>query len=686
MASENLTMELWEIIQKNNKEEISLNDFENDLNKLFNLPKDEVDRALSIMISQAEVNPNIIGEYKGGSFMISQSLAANITSVIKYENQFIPGKQEYVLRENGDKIIENATIVAILGLKPEIIDRMLNDYDNLSANEKSILAENYLNFSEPQKDYFSKKVAQNLKEKAKAAINPEEKEFLEGQAKSTEDARDNTKKDMETDIERISAIAILEKMYPEIIIELKKGYDIDQLSIKDIYTKVKEIAEKMTIEFSVKVDAFDPKKQNFEEFRETKDYKRCMALQSVTGMISFLQNREYEKFNMTLEDFLASSIEEMQLMMFGARTGNYDISTLNNIKLGNLRSENENFRNNDQVLGKSEKYTVDGIRSALYEFVSPDSVAYRLLDERTVNKEDNIQYEQSVDGVSRKEKVDYYMHKDVQSNRVQIMDEIISSVQEYKSMNSVYSMPVEQSVVDYIRQIPFALKKAGFETKDIVSSIQKYITVIEGISFEEDDEITDKIVEEIQQIEASEEEKKILEKLSLLKFNFKLDDLMLDHKDFLIKEMKQGIEDPRLIISTNKMQFNKELEEVLDDYFSRNCVEMDTSAIGTPRSHGDSEMIGFTISSVTEENKKIDNTKNVGEKGIVDFEDSTERENDNEKRNGKFQFKSFKHKISDIKSSSINEVSAELNDLGRNIQPDQSRIDDKTNEDTPVQE
>ena len=686
MASENLTMELWKIIQKNNQEEISYKDFDRDLNMMLNLPKDEVDRAISKMISQAEVNPNIIGENKGGSFSISQGFISAVKSTIKFENQFIPGKHEYVLRENGDKIIENATIVAILGLKPEIIDRMLNDYDNLSANEKSILAENYLNFTEQQKDYFSKKVAQNLKEKAKVASNPEEKEFLERQAKSTEDARDNTKKDMETDIERISAIAVLEKIYPEIIIELKKGYNIDQLSIKDIYTKVKEIAEKMTIEFSVKVEAFDQKKHNFEEFMKTKDYKRCLALQSVTGMISFLQNREYEKFNMTLEDFLASSIEEMQLMMFGARTGNYDISTLGSINLGNLRSKNENFRNNDQELGKSEKYTENGIRSALYEFVSPDSIAYKLLDERIVNNEDNIQYEQSVDGVSRKEKVDYYMHKEEQSDRNQLMDEIISSVQEYKSMNSVYSMPVEQSVVDYIRQIPFALKKAGFETKDIVSSIQKYITVIEGISFEEDDEITDKIVEEIQQIEASEEEKKILEKLSLLKFNFKLDDLMLDHKDFFIKEMKQGIEDPRLIISTNKMQFNKELEEVLDDYFSRNCVEMDTSAIGAPRSHGDSEMIDFTISSVTEETKKIDNTQNSGKKGFVDFEDSTERENDNEKRNGKFQFKSVKHKISDIKSSSINEVSNELNDLGRNIQPDQNRIGDKANEDTPVQE
>ena len=686
MASENLTMELWKIIQNNNQEEISYKDFDRDLNMMLNLPKDEVDRAISKMISQAELNPNIIGENKGGSFSISQGFIAAVKSTIKFENQFIPGKDEFYSREIGERINADVNTLILAGIASNIVDKMIENYDNLSANEKSILVENYLNFSEQQKDYFSQKVAQNLKEKAKVAINPEEKEFLEGQAKSTEDARDNTKKDMETDIERISAIAVLEKIYPEIFIELKKGYDIDQLSIKDIYTKVKEIAEKMTIEFSVKVENFDLKKQNFEEFMKTKDYKRCMALQSVTGMISFLQNREYEKFNMTLEDFLASSIEEMQLIMFGARIGNYDISTLNNIKLGNLRSENENFRNNDQVLGKSEKYTGDGIRSALYEFVSPDSIAYKLLDERIVNKEDNTQYEQSFGGVSNKEKVDYYMHKEVQPDRIQLMDEIISSVQEYKSMNSVYSMPVEQSVVDYIRQIPFALKKAGFETKDIVSSIQKYITVIEGISFEEDDEITDKIVEEIQQIEASEEEKKILEKLSLLKFNFKLDDLMLDHKDFLIKEMKQGIEDPRLIISTNKMQFNKELEEVLDDYFSRNCVEMDTSAIGTPRSHGDSEMIGFTISSVTEEVKKIDNTPNGGKKGIVDFEDSTERENDNEKRNGKFQFKSFKHKISDIKSSSINEVSNELNDLGRNIQPDQNRIDDKANEDTPVQE
>ncbi len=121
---------------KNNQEEISYNDFENDLNKAYNLPKDEVDRAISIMIHQAEVNPNIIGEYKGGTFIISHSFVNAVTSTIKYENKFITGKVEY---DNNNKTAKDDLLSALI-ITPPLLSRMLDNFDNLNNNEISEIA------------------------------------------------------------------------------------------------------------------------------------------------------------------------------------------------------------------------------------------------------------------------------------------------------------------------------------------------------------------------------------------------------------------------------------------------------------------------------------------------------------------------------------------------------------------
>lgn len=180
MASENLTLELWELIQKNNKEEISYNDFENDLNKAFNLPKDEVDRALAIMISQAEVNPDMIGEYKGGSFMISQSFAANITNTIKYENQFIPGKEEFTIRQNSNKTMDDLGTLVILPFTPEVFDKMISDYEKLSDEEQNILWDSYGDMSKKQRSELDKAHDEALKEKQESKDTPpEESEKIE---------------------------------------------------------------------------------------------------------------------------------------------------------------------------------------------------------------------------------------------------------------------------------------------------------------------------------------------------------------------------------------------------------------------------------------------------------------------------------------------------------------------------
>lgn len=193
MASENLTMELWEIIQKNNQEEISYNDFEKDLNNAFNLPKDDVDRALSIMISQAEVNPNVIGEYKGGSFLISQSFTATVINTIKYENQFIPGKQEYIARESNIRVGEE--LINFVIITPTLISQMLDNFENLSSREISELAGSFYKMSDEDKDRFIGAQRQKI-QKDKATVGSKDAQQAFDEIESAFDVNTKIHQDM----------------------------------------------------------------------------------------------------------------------------------------------------------------------------------------------------------------------------------------------------------------------------------------------------------------------------------------------------------------------------------------------------------------------------------------------------------------------------------------------------------
>ena len=173
MASENLINELFEIVQANSLEKIAFNDFEKDLLKNINLPNDEIDRALALILSQAEVNPNVIGETKGGTFVVSPSFSAAVISTIKYENQFIQGKEEYQLRvsnENSrDSVIFSGTILMTAGL----IDNMLNNYENLSIREREELVDNISNMTNAQLDKLhqsNKKEVERIKNGRHAEI------------------------------------------------------------------------------------------------------------------------------------------------------------------------------------------------------------------------------------------------------------------------------------------------------------------------------------------------------------------------------------------------------------------------------------------------------------------------------------------------------------------------------------
>ena len=193
MASENLTMELWEIIQNNNQEEISYNDFEKELNNAFNLPKDDVDRALSIMIFQAEVNPNVIGEYKGGSFLISQSFTATVINTIKYENQFIPGKQEYIARESNIRVGEE--LINFVIITPTLISQMLDNFENLSSREISELAGSFYKMSDEDKDRFIDAQRQKI-QKDKATVGSKDAQQAFDEIESAFDVNTKIHQDM----------------------------------------------------------------------------------------------------------------------------------------------------------------------------------------------------------------------------------------------------------------------------------------------------------------------------------------------------------------------------------------------------------------------------------------------------------------------------------------------------------
>lgn len=151
MASENLVNDLFEIVQSNTKEKLSYYDFEKDLLKSINLPNDEIDRALSIMLSQAQVNPNVIGESKGGTFMVSPSFSASVISTIKYENQFIEGKVEFENRKNQVTEIQDLTAGMII-MTDELINKMIDSYQSLSSSERDKLWCSYSQMSDEEKD------------------------------------------------------------------------------------------------------------------------------------------------------------------------------------------------------------------------------------------------------------------------------------------------------------------------------------------------------------------------------------------------------------------------------------------------------------------------------------------------------------------------------------------------------
>ena len=155
MASDAIVNELWEITNKNSDEKIEREEFEEELrtsifdklkemspdNSINNI-NDEYARALPVILHQAEVNPDSLGQIQGGKFTISSEIISKAVETVKYENRFIPNTYEYNQRiSNENNHIDMKDVV----LTVAVVDLMLNNYENLSIVKR--LVYKYINES-----------------------------------------------------------------------------------------------------------------------------------------------------------------------------------------------------------------------------------------------------------------------------------------------------------------------------------------------------------------------------------------------------------------------------------------------------------------------------------------------------------------------------------------------------------
>ena len=166
MASEDVIKSLWEIANANSEEDIDLDEFKKELNgsidekikavskniDLSSLPK-ERERALLIILSQAEANPNSFGQVQGKRFTISEGVIAKAVKTVKYENRFIQGTQEYEERIAGENTLDTKDVV----LTSAVIGQMLSNFDSLSYEDRGLLWDNYNNLSDDEKEKLTQK-------------------------------------------------------------------------------------------------------------------------------------------------------------------------------------------------------------------------------------------------------------------------------------------------------------------------------------------------------------------------------------------------------------------------------------------------------------------------------------------------------------------------------------------------
>lgn len=207
MAQEGILEKLWEITQENSSEEIEQGEFkkavsisvENEIKRNateFTNINDEYSRVLSIMLGQAKDNPESLGKVKNGSFSISTSIISKALKTVKYENQFIPGTQEYSQRELQNNNVKFSKEIV---LTEKVMDSMINNFEKLNYSEKQAVLDNYPKLSRKQRDNIDEAIDKEV-QKYKERMTEEERKKVEelrikrDEAKRVEDIIDKWKK------------------------------------------------------------------------------------------------------------------------------------------------------------------------------------------------------------------------------------------------------------------------------------------------------------------------------------------------------------------------------------------------------------------------------------------------------------------------------------------------------------
>ena len=156
MASDEIINEIWEIAQDNSLDPIDKEEFGKDLRKtvfaelerntegvIYDI-NNEFARALPIILHQAKANPDLIYENNGKGFSVASGILTKAVLTVKYENRFIPGTVEYqkeIPQEHLSEVVLTAAVV----------DSMINNFDQLSYEERNLLNDNWLELSHVQR-------------------------------------------------------------------------------------------------------------------------------------------------------------------------------------------------------------------------------------------------------------------------------------------------------------------------------------------------------------------------------------------------------------------------------------------------------------------------------------------------------------------------------------------------------
>lgn len=322
MASDNILNDLWELAQKNSKEEIDEKSFKEDFSNSiyaelksfseeFTNINDEVNRTLLIILKQAEKNPQVLGNSNGKDFSVSSSIIAKAVKTVKFENQYIPGTMEYSQRN----ITTTPNLTDII-LTTAVIDSMLKNYDSLPINERQMLIDNFEQLSFEEQIAFLECTANKAKELAESDyLTQSEKEDVDQAGKSVELLdqikkllKDRKFKDAEDLIQKNPQLADEFKKHQEENPNISKDELLEGFTNKSVKENSKIISESEKKALKRELFQLEKKEKNGEELKKDEVEKKekfiiILNLQDVSDLYHTLEEDEdvYE-YNKQIEE------------------------------------------------------------------------------------------------------------------------------------------------------------------------------------------------------------------------------------------------------------------------------------------------------------------------------------------------------------------------------------------------